>query len=290
MKAKILMGLLAGIVLLAACKGTIKGSNNYEAINNSIADSVAKADSIVNALKLVKTAGIDFKVKNVQQCSDKISALTNRYKGMVIHHAISSTANSTNDIKISDDSIMRVSAFNTTGEMTVRMPSESLNEYLDSVGRLGIYVNNSHLDIEDKSLDYLSSQMKVNNRRELVSQQKQGKVIIKSPTAVLNLKDDLVDEQIDNRRINDAVKYSVVNLNFYQSNTIVKEIIANDNPSAYNIQFFKRLGLALENGWYILKELIIAMANCWALILAGLAIWWAIRFYKRKARLAPNAI
>jgi len=287
MKAKILMMLSAGIVLLAACKGR----TNYEAVNNSAADSVSlKADTVLNGPKLVKTAGIGFKVKNVQQCSEKISVLTNKYKGMVIHHVINSTPIGSNEVKISDDSIMRVSAFNTIGEMTVRVPSENLNEYLDSVGRLGIYVNNSRLDIEDKSLDYFSSQMKVNNRRELVSQQKQGKVIIKSPTAVLNLKDDLVDEQIGNRRIDDAVKYSVVNLNFYQSNTIVKEVVANDNPSAYSISFFKRLGLAFENGWYIFKELLILLADLWVFILAGAIIWWTTRFYKRKVRLAPNAV
>jgi len=287
MKTKILMMLMAGIVLLAACKG--KG--NYEAINNSTADSVSlKTDTMQNKPKLVKTAGMGFKVKSVQQSSEKIAALTARYNGMVVHHHINSTLNSSNDVKVSDDSIMRVSAFYTSGEMTVKIPAEKLGEYLDSVGRLGIYVNSSQMDITDKSLDYLSSQMKLNSRKELVNQQKTGKVIIKDPSAVLNLKDDLVDEQIDNRKIDDAVKYSVVNLSFYQSDTIVKEIVANDDPSAYNISFFKRLGLAFQNGWYIFKEVIILIADIWVFILAGAIVWWRVRIYKRKTHLRTNAI
>lgn len=287
MKEKILMMALAGMVLLAACKNR----GNYEALNNSAADSVSvKADIAQNAPKLVKTAGMGFKVKNVQQSSEKIAALTTQYKGMVVHHSVNSALNSSNDIKVSDDSVMRVSAFYTTGEMTVKIPSEKLVVYLDSVSRLGIYVNSSHLDIEDKSLDYISSQMKLNSRRELVSQQKKGKVVIKDPSAVLNLKDDLVDEQIDNRRIDNAVKYSVVNLSFYQSNTIVKEIIANDNPSAYNLSFFKRLGLAFQNGWYVFKEAVILLADIWVFILAGVIIWLTIRFYKRKTHLRTVSV
>ena len=236
----------------------------------------------------MKTAGIGFKVKNVLQSSEKILALTSKYAGMVIHHRINSTANSSNDIKVSDDSIMRVSAFYTTGEIIVKVPSEKLEIYMDSVSHLGIYVNTSNMDIEDKSLDYLSSQLKLNSRKELVSQQKKGKVVIKDPSAVLNLKDDLVDEQIGNRKIDDAVKYSVVSLSFYQSNSIVKEIIANDDPAAYSIPFFNRLGLAFANGWFIFKEVLILLADIWVFILAGAIGWQVVRLYKRKKSLKPN--
>jgi hypothetical protein len=285
MKTRILMMLIAGSLLLAACKNRGK----YEA-DSSAADSV-KTDStamLTGSSKLVKTAGMGFKVKNVQQTTEKIAALTANYKGMVMHHRITSVPGSTHDVKVSDDSVMRVSAFYTTGEMTVKVPAEKLEAYLDNVGRLGIYINHSHMDIDDKSLDYLSSQLKLKNRSELVSSQKKGKIIIKDPSAVLNLKDDLVDEQIDNRKIDDAVKYSVVSLSYYQSNAIVKEMIANDNPSDYSIPFFSRLGLAFENGWYVFKEAVLLVVNVWAFVLAGIIVWWAIRVYKRKPDVKSN--
>ncbi|MGZ3754478.1 MAG: DUF4349 domain-containing protein [Mucilaginibacter sp.] len=285
MKTKTLMMLIAGAVLLAACKNRGK----YEA-DSAVADSV-KADSIAllsDGSKLVKTAGMGFKVKNVQQTTEKIAALTANYKGMVTHHRITSVPGVTHDVKVSDDSVMRVSAFYTTGEMIVKVPAEKLETYLDSVGRLGIYINHSSMDIDDKSLDYLSSQLKLKNRSELVNKEKKGKVVIKDPNAVLNLKDDLVDEQIGNRKIDDAVKYSVVSLSYYQSNAIVKEMIANDNPSDYSIPFFSRLGLAFENGWYVFKEAVLLLVNVWAFLLAGIIVWWAIRVYKRKPDVKSN--
>ncbi len=140
----------------------------------------------------------------------------------------------------------------------------------------------SSMDITDKSLDYLSAQLKFKNRAELVSQQKRGKVIIKKTEDVLNLKDDMVDQQIGYRQIDDAVKNSVVTLSFYQSNTINKEVIANDDPSAYNLPFFKRIEMAIENGWIVFVDVIIGIANLWAFILAGIGVWSIIRYYRNK--------
>jgi hypothetical protein len=286
MKIKFLIP-LAGLAFLCACKGK---SGSYEVVNNSSsADTVSKADT-ASGPKLVKTAGIHFKVKNVQQTAEHITALTTSINGMVIHHQMGSTAERSQDIRISNDSVMRVTAFNTTAEMTVKIPSTRLDDFLNQVGHLGIYVNDRSMDITDKSLDYLSAQLKLKNRAELVSQQKKGKIVIKKPEDVLNLKDDMIDQQIGNRQIDDAVKNSIVTLSFYQSNTINKEVIANDDPSAYNLPFFRRLGMAIENGWGIFVDVIIGMANLWVFILAGIGVWVLIRNYRGKKVIAPVKI
>jgi hypothetical protein len=288
MKAKILMMMLVG-ALLAACKGSGSSSGDYETMDN-VADTVATTDIALTEPKLVKTAGINFKVKNVQQSSEKITALTNQYKGMVMSHSVNSNINSTSDKRVSEDSVMRISAFYTSAQMTVKVPSDKLDGYLDSIAKLGVYVSTRSMDIEDKSLEYLAAKMKLNSRKDMVDQQKKGKIVIKDPSAVLNLRDDLVDEQIYNRKIDDAVKYSVVNLSFYQSNTIFKEIIANDDPSSYDLPFFKRVGLALNNGWYIFKEALLVLANVWVFVLVGIVLWQIIIYYRRKRHVVPNTI
>ena len=283
MKTKFLIP-LAGLAFLCACHGK---SGSYEVVSNgSSADSVSKADT-VSAPKLVKTAGIRFKVKSVQQTAEHITALTTGINGMVIHHQMGSTAERSEDVRISNDSVMRVTAFNTTAEMTVKIPSAKLDEFLNQVGRLGVYVNDRTMDISDKSLDYLSAQLKLKSRAELVSQQKKGKIIIKKPEEVLNLKDAMIDQQIGNRQIDDAVKNSTVTLNFYQSNTINKEVIANDNPSAYNLSFFKRLGIAIENGWGLFVNVVIDLANLWVFIASGIGVWMGIKYYRGKKTLRP---
>jgi hypothetical protein len=283
MKKRILIPLLAGLALLWACKG----KTGSELVNNSRSADSAKIESADTLqTKLIKTAGINFKVKNVQQTAELISALTTGLNGMVMHHQMTSTAERSLDVRISDDSVMRVTSFNTIAEMIVKIPQAKLEDFMNRVARMGIYVNNRSMDITDKSLDYLSSQLKLKNRTELVSQQKSGRIVIKKPEDVLQLKDDMVDQQIGNLGINNAVKNSVVTLSFYQSNTINKEAIANDDPSAYNLPFIKRMGMAIETGWEVFVDVIIALTNLWVFILAAIGAWTLIRYYRNKKSLA----
>ncbi|NHA08034.1 DUF4349 domain-containing protein [Mucilaginibacter sp. HC2] len=289
MKTKILMLPLAAVLLLGACKGS---GSHYEAINNSsAADSAVVTTANLTALpKLVKTADMRFKVKNVQQTAEKITTLTVKNNGMVMHHQMESTVRDSKDFRISNDSVNRVSSFNTSADMTVKIPSEHLEEFMTEVAHMGMYVTMRKMDIEDKSLDFLSAKLKLNSRKELVDQQKKGKVTIKNPVNVLLLKDDMVDGQIGNLKIDDAVKYSIITLNFYQSNTILQEHIANDDPSDYNLPFFSRLAGAFANGWHLFMEAILAIANLWVFILAGISILLLIRFYRRKYSILPDTI
>ena len=280
MKNRILIALLYGAVMAASCKS--KG--DYKALNASSSDSaLVAADSVSpQQPKLVKTADMRFKVKNVEQTSENITSLTTKYNGMVMHHDMTASAEQTSDTRLDNDSVMRVSRFNTNADMTVKIPSEKIEEFLDAVSHMSIYVNVRRMDIEDKSLDYLSSQMKLSSRKELVSQQKAGRIVFKNPDAVLDLKDGLVDEQINNRKIDDEVKYSVISLDFYQSNTISKEIIVNDDPETYKLPFGNRLLIAFGDGWSIFKELLILLADMWVFIIAGIGVWVAIKWYKQK--------
>src|ERR1700744_1731115 len=89
MKTKIICLGICFVLFLAACSG----KKNYE-IANSSADSArtyAKTDTSIQALKLVKTADMHFKVKNVQRTCEDISILTNTYHGLVMHHTMQSS-------------------------------------------------------------------------------------------------------------------------------------------------------------------------------------------------------
>jgi len=267
--------MLAGIVLFAACK-------NHNPADISNIDSVEKV--------LVKTASINFKVKNVQQCTEKVGALASRLGGMVMHHDITSIPGNTKDIKLNDDSIMRVTSYEAHGEMTVQIPSERMAAFTDSVGKLGLYVKESHLDIQDKSLEYLSAEMKLDNHDELIKARKQDKAksTAETATALSHMKDSLVNERIINLKIQRDAEYSTINLSFFQSATILKEVLPNDNLSAYNLPFFKRLGAAFAFGWSLFTESVLLLANLWVLLIIIAVVFIVARKYQIKRRTAAN--
>ena len=280
MKIKFLIPLLAGVALLWACKGNQR--KEFEVANTSSADTVRRDSAISPQEKLIKTADIRFKVKSVQQTAQHITALTTDLGGMLIHQQMSSTGERSLDIRVNSDSVMRVTSFSTADNMVVKIPHQKLEEFTDKVTLMGIHVDNLTMDINDKSLDYLSSQLKLKSRSELIEKQNRGQIVIKKPEDVLNLKDDMIDQQISNRHIDDAVKNSIITLSFYESNTINKEIIANDDPSAYNFSFFKRVGMTFENGWEMFTDLVIGLVNLWVFILLAISSWIIVARYKNK--------
>ncbi|RVU01592.1 DUF4349 domain-containing protein [Mucilaginibacter limnophilus] len=285
MKIKALIVLLSGAVLLYSCRG----NSGYSTLEDNTTDTaLVAADSTEFAqAKLVKTADLTFTVKNVEQAAGQISALARQYQGLVTHHHMRSFAQNTKVVRINRDSVMRVAAYSTEADMTVKVPSEKLDEFMNKVGQMGTHVMARNMDIEDQSLIYLESQLKLNSRKELVTQQKKGRIKLKAPEDALIFKDALVDEQVNTRRIDDAVKYSVVSLNFSQNNTVMKEIIVNDDVSDYRGPFFSRLGLAMQAGINLFTDVIVGLADFWLFLLAGIIIWILVARLTRKHTVLP---
>lgn len=282
MKTSIVIILLGGVALLAACKGR---GGSEEFVSSADTTSKAAIGDTVAAAKLIKTADMRIKVKNVQQTCEDVSSLTKGYNGLVIHNRVTSYPVRSTDMRKSSDSVIRVAAISIVGELTVKVPTEKVEEFMNKVEKMGLCVNSRQMDITDKTLDYLSARMKLKNRAELISQQKAGKVVIKNPANVLLLKDDMVDQQIGNREIDDAVKNSVVSLGFYQSNIIYKETIADDDPSSYRLPFFSALGNALGRGWLLFQNILIGIGYLWVFVLLIFSgIYIRHRFKKQAAQ------
>lgn len=161
-----------------------------------------------------------------------------------------------------------------------------MENFLIQVARLGIYINNSRMDITDKSLDYSSTRLKLKNQSELISQQKKGDSDSKSADDLLAFRNNMVDQQIGNRKIDDSVKSSLVTLSFYESNFVTKETIGNDDLAAYSSPFLKRLGTSIGNGWSAFADLLIVLANFWVIIPIGFGVWMSIKYYKKKKQIS----
>ncbi|WP_096355276.1 DUF4349 domain-containing protein [Mucilaginibacter gotjawali] len=154
---------------------------------------------------------------------------------------------------------------------------------MNKVAQLGIRVNDQKIEVADKTLDYLSTRLKLKNQNELVDAQKKTTVNKKDPDNLLAFKNNMVDEQINNRKIDDSVKLSTVVLVFYETNAVSKRMMADNNLADYQQPFSKRFGMSFETGWNVFVEVLIGISNFWILIPVGLVIWLAIRYFKRKA-------
>ena len=162
-----------------------------------------------------------------------------------------------------------------------------MEEFVNHVSAMGINIDSLNIDIKDKTFEYLSTRLKAKNKENFTTREETTKSA--NQEKILQGKDDLIDRHLTNSRLDDSVKNSTITLFFYETNVIKKEIIANDDLSAYNPPFFTRLTLALQTGWNLFVDLIVGLANIWVLLLSACAAWFIYKRVITKRTIAPKA-
>ena len=269
---------IAMVIVLFGCNSEKKD----EAADISILKSeVDQADSSSTA-KIIKTADIRFRVKDAWKTKREISARIKQYGGTLVEAAVENRIQQQDKVKYSADSLSEITLYNTEGRITAKIPAENLDQFTDDIVAHADFVDQQSLLFDDQSIDYLANKAKARNRSEAVTSI--GKNDVKEKNVIsktLDLKDAYVDKQTSNFQIDSKVKSSTVTLSFYQGNTIKKIMIANDNLGDYRPGFLKRLSLSLLNGWFILTEFLLILANIWTLIVLALVIYFGIIYYKK---------
>lgn len=274
-------------IIAIAIVVTIFGCQNAEKKYGSVAeaealDTIGAPDSAV-ADKIIKTADMRFRVKNVQNTKEQLSQTIKAQGGSVAEFSIQSIIQETEKVKQSTDSLKEITSYRTEGYLVAKVPSEKLDDFTNNIAKMAVFIDNQSMKMDDQSMAYLANKMKADNRIEAVTHL--NKLATKKSPNVetsLYLKDDFVDRKIENLMINNKVKYSTITLNFYQDNTVKTMIVANDNVYDYKPGFASRLWLNIINGWTIFKEIILALANLWMLVVVGIAVFFIIRYFIRK--------
>lgn len=272
---------LMAIALLAF--GCTQNQKDYTATSEAVlSDSVAQAEL---AAKIIKTADMRFRVKDVQKTKEELSSTIRAQGGTVIEFSIQSSIQRSDKVKYSADSLKEITAYQKEGLLVAKVPSEKLDDFTNTVARMAVFVDAQAMKMDDQSIAYLSNRLKAQNRVDAVKQI--NKVATKKSANVessLDIKDDYVDKKIENMSIDDRVKYSTITLNFYQNPTVSTFIVGNDNLYDYRPGFFQRLGLNIVDGWTIFKELLLGLSKLWMLIVLGLLLFFGIRSYIRRRK------
>ncbi|RLJ77261.1 DUF4349 domain-containing protein [Pedobacter alluvionis] len=278
---------IIAIAIVLTIFGCQKSNEKYASADTAVLEPLSKesADSTA-AEKIIKTADMRFRVKEVQNTKEQLSKTIKAEGGTVAEFSIESTIQETDKVKQSTDSLKEITSYRTQGYLVAKVPSEKLDEFTNTIARMAVFVDHQSMKMDDQSIAYLANKLKAQNRVDAI--EKINKVASKKSANVessLYIKDDYVDKKIENMQIDSRVKFSTITLNFYQDNTVKTMIVANDNLYDYRPAFVNRLWLGIVNGWTIFKEIIIAISNLWMLILVGFAIFFTIKYFIRRNKL-----
>jgi len=261
---------------------------------SAVSDSTSTTGFTGDEVKLIKKAHISLKVKDVQESLRSVSVLVRELGGMIRSQHYQSSENESKELKISNDSLLVVTTYSPVADITIRIPSAELETFLFTVSDLGYFTVHSNLDIDDKSLDYLQHEMLRENRREVLSSRQPAlktniataeKTTIATVAKTIDIKDEMVFQQIANRSIDADVKYSTVNLSLFQNALIRKEVVSNYIISGYQVSFAQRARNAFINGWDYFSAFVLVILNLWMFIVLAAAAYFSYRFaVKRKVK------
>lgn len=249
-------------------------------------DAIAADTSSSLTPKIIKTADMRFRVKDVQDTKEKLSSVIKSQGGTVAEFSISSYIHETTKVRFSIDSLKEINSYQKEGLLVAKIPSENLDDFTNSIAKMAVFVDNQAMKMDDQSIAYLSNKLKAQNRSEALNTINQtAKRKGNNVETSLFIKDDYVDKKIENMNIDERVKYSTITLNFYQDRTVKTLIVGNDNLSDYKPGFFRRLGLNMMDGWKYFKELILALSHLWMFFVMGLVVFFGIRYYLRSKKI-----
>jgi len=233
--------------------------------------------------KIIKTADMRFRVKNVQTAKEKLADVIKSEGGTIAEFSIHSQIRENEKVKYTTDSLLELISYRVEGLVVARVPAEKLDNFTNQGAKRAVFIDDQSLKLDNQSITYLSNQLKSQNKQEALTQlRKTDEKKTRGAEKSLEIRDADVDHQINNLEIDQKVKFSTVTLNFYQDNTVKKIIVGNDNLSDYRPDFFRRFWLSLQNGWSIFKEFILILADLCMLILVVIVGYLLFRRYRSK--------
>jgi hypothetical protein len=284
---RVFPGMALLCLFITACGS---GYNNKAEADYATADSVSYAyNSDTSQLPqdrlMIRKAEMNFKVKELQKTSQKISAITAHCGGEVWNNHLKTDIQNTISKKISADSLLEVITYRQTNELTIRVPSKNLDSLLIQLEGLSQLLHEKQVTTENVSLEYLSHELKSKNMSRTQIRHENNVTIKKSnleqytAAELVNseIQNGIVDHQIQNLALMDEVKYSTVSVSIYQDTEAYKNIVANLQFNRFEPGFGASVVMAVQDGWDFMLGAILFLIKIWPLYLFATGLFFLIR-------------
>lgn len=283
-----------------ACSGnyeskSLNSTEQYAALDSTMAEEPTKPKKPViqqPQRKFVRTADLQFKVKDARKSSEQIEDLTTRYGGFVTYSHLQSNVLEKKTVAISQDSLVEVSSVNIENAINIRVPDQHLLSVLKELNAMMLYVDHRTIKADDVSLQMLSNdlankrQEKFVERSQSVHQNRKGNIgtAVEAEETLLSHQTNADENKVQNLSLQDRVDFSTITINLYQTTFLDKVIVENlQKIENYRTNVFVRIWDSVKIGWLFLEDLIVILLRFWAFLLLG-GVGYFYWQYRKKVR------
>ena len=231
--------------------------------------------------KFVKTAEVSMEVKDVYEATVHIENALKNLGGFVTKSELQSQVIEEETYNTSDQNAVLLRKFNSYNKMQVRVPSEKLGAFLNSVNDRKLFLNTRIISAEDVTNNAKIAELelkKINKTGEVISQMKNNE---KKANLTEENEEKNNAQQIENLNLADNIKYSTVDIYIKEPKVRIAEIAITNTQfydNKYQVNFFYEAKSSLLNGFYFVQKFFVFLLNFCPLFLGILIVIYFVKY------------
>ncbi len=242
---------------------TDESYNSVEEVEQNLGLTIKKPKQL-NQQKIIKSADVKYKVKDVKLFTSKIKKCANQYGGYI------------SDLRFENNLHKKINRF------VLKIPSDFFDKVLDSISKGVDFEDYEYISTKDVSEEYVDLQTRLKTKQEV--KERYETILRKKATTVEDIlltedKMRLIQEEIESAKgrlnyLTNKVSFSTIEVNLYET------VDYQEEPISYHKTFGSKLKEALSFGWNIIESLFLGILYLWPILIIGILTF----FYLRKKR------
>ena len=228
--------------------GEHKTLGNFDIIEEVVESSEVTAENkeITFERKLIKTGDISFETDNLLETRNYIEQAVKKYNGYI---------SADNEYKSSQ---------NITSNLTVRIPSESFDSFLNEISLKVERFDNKNISVNDITEQFLDVQARLKVKKDL--EQRYSEILKKanSVNEILEVERELTNVRSEIESMEGRLKYLENQVSF---STLTIRFYKKEVSRTYSKSFGRRIADAFSDGVDNIKWFFIGLVNIWPFIL-----------------------
>jgi len=268
-----------------------KSTGSKKDYSQIISSTAATTTNIDENRKIIRTADLQFRVKDVAESTYEIEKIVQKHGGWVSESNLGTEQLLNYKIKVSEDSSLVISKYVVRNTIIIRTPFQELDTTLKSLVPLIEYLDYRIISAKDVTFDLMAEQLKqkrladYNSRMKRHADTKPSKMddLTEAERQMLIQQERADYAYIEELKLFDQIAYSTITIDMYETEKYEQLMVPNaDEIKAYKPGFGKRFVNGLKFGWIIIQEIVLVVVNLWGVIVIGIGIFILVRYLTRK--------
>lgn len=249
-------------------------------------DNLNKKDFSKISKKIIKTADVKYKVKDVKTSTKNVHKLVEKLGAYISQEDFKTEDVATVEQEVIGDSMVKKVEYRIVNQIVIRIPTKNFEKFLDIAGKSAVsvdYKNVKAMDVTEKYVD-LSARLQTKKTIEkryidiLRNKAKTMHDMLEAEEKIRVLREEIEAVEGKLRYLSNQVKFSTISLNLYQESIFRIEKSAYYDHQGNVVSFWDELGDSFSSGWELILAFILGFVHIWPFSFPiTIVVIWAIR-------------